>query len=179
MFFAGLKCVDFFVLLYFVSFVSATGFYMEDELILEPLHQNYVPVNSKRSHPSPPPPTPYTLGIWLELSSIQWGISLKMRSRQPVKCGLSETNNFMEISEQSSVRQLLRLWPCLVGYLHLNKRFEAWKVFWKVAFITTWWVGDLMLFEALASRAFDQLNCQHIREFDQNFSKRSNAQGIG
>ena len=31
--------------------------------------------------------------------------------------------------------------------------------------------GDLMLFEVLASRAFDHLNCQHTREFDQNFQK--------
>ena len=31
--------------------------------------------------------------------------------------------------------------------------------------------GDLMLFEVLASRAFDHLNCQHTRELDQNFQK--------
>jgi len=40
-------------------------------------------------------------------------------------------------------------------------------------------VGDLMLFEVLASGALHQLNCQHTREFDQNFSKKSNAQGMG
>ena len=32
-------------------------------------------------------------------------------------------------------------------------------------------------FEALACGAFDQLNCLNTREFDQNFSKRSNARG--
>ena len=38
-----------------------------------------------------------------------------------------------------------------------------------------WWVGDLTLFEALAGGAFDHLNYQHTGEFDQNFSKKSNA----
>ena len=33
-----------------------------------------------------------------------------------------------------------------------------------------------MLFKALAGGAFDHLNCQHTEEFDQNFSKKSNAQ---
>ena len=32
-------------------------------------------------------------------------------------------------------------------------------------------------FEALACGAFDQLDCLNTREFDQNFSKRSNAGG--
>ena len=38
-----------------------------------------------------------------------------------------------------------------------------------------WWVGDLTPFEALAGGSFDHLNCQHTKEFDQNFSKKSNA----
>ena len=50
-----------------------------------------------------------------------------------------------------------------------------------------WWVGNLMLFEALAkmgnlillealaSRAFDHLKCQHTREFDFFFPKKSHA----
>ena len=38
-------------------------------------------------------------------------------------------------------------------------------------FNSRWWVGNLMLFEALASGAFDHLKCQHTREFDQNFLK--------
>ena len=37
---------------------------------------------------------------------------------------------------------------------------------------------DLTLSEALTSGAFDRLNCQHSREFDQNFSEKSNAPGI-
>ena len=36
-------------------------------------------------------------------------------------------------------------------------------------------VGDLTLFEALTGGAFDRLNWQHSGEFDQNFSKKSNA----
>ena len=39
-----------------------------------------------------------------------------------------------------------------------------------------------MLLEVLPSEAFDYLNCQHIREFDQNFSKSNVwefAQGEG
>ena len=35
-----------------------------------------------------------------------------------------------------------------------------------------------MFFEALTGGAFDRLNCQHSGEFDQNFSKKSNAQGF-
>ena len=42
---------------------------------------------------------------------------------------------------------------------------------------TRLWAGDLTPFEVLAGRAFDQLNCLNTREFDQNFSKRSNARG--
>ena len=40
-------------------------------------------------------------------------------------------------------------------------------------------MGDLALFEALMGGAFDRLNRQHSREFDQNFSKKSNARGRG
>ena len=39
-------------------------------------------------------------------------------------------------------------------------------------------MGDLTLFEALTGGAFDCLNWQHSREFDQNFSKKSNAPGF-
>ena len=39
-------------------------------------------------------------------------------------------------------------------------------------------MGDLTLFEALMGWAFDRLNWQHGGEFDQNFSKKSNAQGF-
>ena len=42
---------------------------------------------------------------------------------------------------------------------------------------TRLWAGDLTPFEVLAGRAFDQLNCLNTREFDQNFSKKSNARG--
>ena len=48
-----------------------------------------------------------------------------------------------------------------------------------VYFMSAWHdrVGDLTLFEALTGRAFDRLNWQHSGEFDQNFSKKSNAPG--
>ena len=38
--------------------------------------------------------------------------------------------------------------------------------------------GGLTLFEALTGGAFDRLNWQHSGEFDQNFSKKSNARGF-
>ena len=38
-------------------------------------------------------------------------------------------------------------------------------------------MGDLTLFEALTGGAFDRLNWQYSGEFDQNFSKKSNAAG--
>ena len=46
---------------------------------------NYVPVNSKTAHPSPPPPPGQSPGIWLALSSVQWGIWPKMR---PARWGI-------------------------------------------------------------------------------------------
>ena len=39
-------------------------------------------------------------------------------------------------------------------------------------------MGDLTLFEALTGGAFERLNRQHSGEFDQNFSKKSNALGF-
>ena len=39
-------------------------------------------------------------------------------------------------------------------------------------------MGDLTLFEALTGGAFDRLNWQHSGEFDQFFSKKSNAPGF-
>ena len=36
----------------------------------------------------------------------------------------------------------------------------------------------MTLFEALTSGTFDRLNMQHSGEFDQNFSKKSNAPGF-
>ena len=39
-------------------------------------------------------------------------------------------------------------------------------------------MGDLTLSEALTDGAFDRLNWQHSGEFDQNFSKKSNARGF-
>ena len=39
-------------------------------------------------------------------------------------------------------------------------------------------MGDLTLFEALTGEAFDRLNWQHSGEFDQTFSKKSNARGF-
>ena len=39
-------------------------------------------------------------------------------------------------------------------------------------------MGDLTLFEGLTGGAFDRLNWQHSGEFDQNFSKKSNARGF-
>jgi len=39
-------------------------------------------------------------------------------------------------------------------------------------------VGDLTRFKALTGGAFDRLNWQHSGEFDQKFSKKSNARGF-
>ena len=38
-----------------------------------------------------------------------------------------------------------------------------------------WWLGVFDAFEGLAGGAFDHLNYQHTREFDQIFQKKSNA----
>ena len=42
-----------------------------------------------------------------------------------------------------------------------------------------WWVGILTFVKAPADGAFDHLDCHHTQEFDQNFSKKSNARGWG
>ena len=39
-------------------------------------------------------------------------------------------------------------------------------------------MDDLTFFEAQTGGAFDRLNWQHSGEFDQNFSKKSNAPGF-
>ena len=62
----------------------------------------------------------------------------------------------------------------IVRYLTLNKRFHKWENFW---IISCGYVVDFTRFEELAGGAFNNLNCQHTREFDQKFSKQSNAQG--
>ena len=56
--------------------------------------------------------------------------------------------------------------------LTLNKRFDKWENF---LIISCGYVGDFTRFEALAGGAINNLNCQHTREFDQKFSKQSNA----
>ena len=65
----------------------------------------------------------------------------------------------------------------------LNKKFVVAEYFAELVskgkrFCFPWRVGDLTLFEALTGGAFDRLNWQHNGEFDQNFSKKSNAPGF-
>ena len=66
----------------------------------------------------------------------------------------------------------------------LNKKFIVAENFAELVskskqFCFPWRVRDLTLFEALTGGAFDCLNWQHSGEFDQNFSKKSNARGGG
>ena len=65
----------------------------------------------------------------------------------------------------------------------LNKKFVVVENFAELVskdkrFCFPWRVGDLTLFEALTGGAFDRLNWRHSAEFDQNFSKKSNARGF-
>ena len=62
---------------------------------------------------------------------------------------------------------------CLVGYLHFNKRFDAWEN----SLNSHWWVGDLILFEALGRWGIwpSNLPTTYPGEFDQNFLKKWNA----
>ena len=65
----------------------------------------------------------------------------------------------------------------------LNKKFVVAEIFAELVskgkrFCFLWRVGVLTFFEALTGGAFDRLNWQHSREFDQNFSKKSNAPGF-
>ena len=65
----------------------------------------------------------------------------------------------------------------------LNKKFVVAENLLELVskgkrFCFPWRVGDLTLFEAHTGGAFDCLNWQHSGEFDQNFSKKSNAPGL-
>ena len=40
------------------------------------------------------------------------------------------------------------------------------------------WMGDLTLLEALADGVLDNLNCQHTKEFDQNFERSQMPGGL-
>ena len=65
----------------------------------------------------------------------------------------------------------------------LNKKFEVAEKFAELVskgkrFCFPWRIGDLTPFEALTGGAFDRFYWQHSGEFDQNFSKKSNALGF-
>ena len=65
----------------------------------------------------------------------------------------------------------------------LNKKFVVPENFAEFVskgkrFCFPWRMGDLTLFEAPTGGAFDRLNWQRSGEFDQNFSKKSNAPGF-
>ena len=65
----------------------------------------------------------------------------------------------------------------------LNKKFVVAENFAELVSTVcftclAWRAGYLTLFEALTGGAFDCLNWQHSGEFDQNFSKKSNARGV-
>ena len=61
----------------------------------------------------------------------------------------------------------------------LNKKFVAAENFAElVSTVCFTCLEGLPLFEALTGEAFDRLNWQHSGEFDQNFSKKSNARGF-
>ena len=76
---------------------------------------------------------------------------------------------------------LFKVW----GKDKLNKKFIVDENFSELVskgerfcFKHAWRVGNLTLFEALTGGTFDRLNWQHSREFDQNFSQKSNAPGF-
>ena len=56
----------------------------------------------------------------------------------------------------------------------LNKKFLVAENFADLV-SHAWRVGDLTLLEAQTGGAIDHLNWRHSGEFDQNFSKKSNA----
>ena len=70
---------------------------------------------------------------------------------------------------------LFKVW----GEDKLNKKFLVTENFAElVSTVCFACLEDLTLFEALTGGAFDRVNWQHSEEFDQNFSKKSNAQGF-
>ena len=104
----------------------------------------YVPLNSKL-----PPPPRHTPGIWLEFCSIQWGIWPKMCPPPPHP---SQAFDFMPKHWSAlQAKGFSLFWLCLVGYLHLNKQFDAWENFWIVGegfdtfWSTSWYIWGLLI----------------------------------
>ena len=64
-------------------------------------------------------------GSLLLYSLLSWSFCKPLK--KPVKCGLSGMNNFIEMKKppKDSFPRLMIFRLCLVGYLHLNKRFDA------------------------------------------------------
>ena len=63
-------------------------------------------------------------------------------------------------------------WLCLVGYLHLNKQFDAWENFWIMGegfdtfWNTSWYVWGMRIWPS-----------KNAREFHQNFGKKVKCPG--
>ena len=135
----------------------------------------YVPVNSKTTYP----PLGYTLGIWQEFCSIQWGIWSKIRPPRKDFVILSTfsmctafTGHCSSISLSCLRRSFESLWKSL-----LNVDFLEWIISFKFNEQTF----PRQLSKTLeASGAFDHLTCQltYPAEFDQNFLKKWNARAF-
>ena len=90
----------------------------------------------------------FTKGFFLTENEVFWNFSFN----------LTANTRYL----QTTALKIFRL--CLVGYLHLNERFDAGENFWIIAggFDAFWSTSHL------AGWAFDHLNGQHTGEFDQN-----------
>ena len=158
----------------------------------------YILVNSKTAHLPPPPH--HLPRIWLEFSTVQWRIWPKIRPAQSgiwLSCQYRKQRDFVILSTFSMCTTFMghgafaRLWKIMsdVGFMEWNEQTyvrqlsetldilvvsNAW-CFRKFLY-SHWWVGDLTLFEVLASGAFDHLNSQHTGNFTKFFQ---NSQMLG
>ena len=64
------------------------------------------------------------------------------------------------------------------NFAELVSKCKRFCLYSFISWVTCLKGGGLTLFEALTGGAFDRLSWQHSVEFDQNFSKKSNAPGF-
>ena len=152
------------------------------------------------SPPTPPPPPNHLPHIWLEFSTVQWRIWPKIRPAQSgiwLSCQYRKQRDFVILSTFSMCTTFMghgafaRLWKNMsdVGFMEWNEQTyvrqlsetldilvvsHAWCI--RKFLYSHWWVGDLTLFEVLASGAFDHLNSQHTGNFTKFFQ---NSQMLG
>ena len=106
----------------------------------------YVPVNSKLS---PPPPRAYPRHLTGVLFHTVGNLTQNVPPPPPTQ--VRHLTFMPKHWSASQAKGFSLFWLCLVGYLHLNKQFDAWENFWIVGegfdtfWSTSWYVWGLLI----------------------------------